>query len=32
VVEGEPQIAGPFAVRLNVRVTGKSTIAYRQVE
>jgi len=32
VVEGEPQIAGPFAVRLNVHVTGKSTIAYRQVE
>lgn len=31
VVEGEPQIAGPFAVRLNVRVTGKSTIAYQQV-
>ena len=32
VIEGEPQFAGPFAVRLNVRVTGKATIAYQQVE
>ena len=31
VVEGQPRVEGPFAVRLNVRVTGKSTIAYQQV-
>lgn len=32
VIEGEPQFAGPFAAKLDVRVTGKSTIAYQQVE
>lgn len=31
VVEGQPRVEGPFAVRLNVRVTGKTTIAYQQV-
>ena len=31
VVEGEPRIEGPFQARLDVRVTGKSTIAHRQI-
>jgi hypothetical protein len=31
VIEGEPRIAGPFRVRLSVRVTGNSTIAFRQI-
>jgi hypothetical protein len=30
VVEGKPRIVGPFRVRLSVRVTGNSTITYRQ--
>jgi len=32
VVEGEPRMLGPFEARLDVRVTGRSTIAARQVE
>ena len=32
VVEGEPRMLGPFDANLNVRVTGRSTIAARQVE
>ena len=31
VVEGLPRLEGPFDARLNVRVTGKSSIAYQQV-
>ena len=32
VVESQPRVEGPFDARLNVRITGKSTIAYQQVE
>ncbi len=32
VVEGEPRMMGPFEARLDVRVTGRATIAARQVE
>lgn len=31
VVEGQPRAVGPFQARLDVRVSGKSTIAYRKV-
>jgi len=31
VVEGDPRIEGPFQARLDVHVTGRSTIAYRQI-
>lgn len=32
LVESQPRVEGPFGARLNVRVTGKSTIAYQQVD
>ena len=32
VVEGEPRMLGPFDANLDVRITGRSTIAARQVE
>jgi hypothetical protein len=31
VVESEPRIEGPFQARLEVRITGKSTISHRQI-
>jgi hypothetical protein len=31
VVEGQPRMVGPFQARLDVRVSGKSTIAYRKI-
>jgi hypothetical protein len=31
VVESEPRIEGPFRARLDIRITGKSTIAHRQI-
>jgi hypothetical protein len=31
VVEDEPRIEGPFRARLHVHLTGKSTIAFRQI-
>lgn len=31
VVEGEPRIEGPFQARLDVHVTGKSTMSFRQI-
>jgi hypothetical protein len=31
VIEGTPRIVGPFRTRLSVRVTGRTTIAYRQL-
>ena len=32
VIQGQSRAVGPFDARLNVRITGKSTIAYQQVE
>jgi hypothetical protein len=31
VIESEPRIEGPFEARLDVRITGKSTISHRQI-
>jgi hypothetical protein len=31
VTEGQPRRVGPFQVRLDVRVSGRSTIAYRKI-
>lgn len=31
VVEGQPRTVGPFQARLDVHVSGKSTIAYRKI-
>ena len=32
VVEGEPRVEGPFQALLEIRVVGKSTITYRQLD
>jgi hypothetical protein len=32
VVEGQPRTVGPYQARLDVRVAGKSTIAYRKID
>jgi hypothetical protein len=31
VIESEPRFDGPFQARLDVRITGKSTILHRQI-
>jgi hypothetical protein len=31
VIEGTPRMVGPFQARLSVRVTGRTTISYRQL-
>ena len=32
VIESEPRVEGPYTARLDIRVTGRSRLSYRQIE